>query len=78
MDTENSLWYFRGREARGMGQGRDSGTRLRGLHRSAWLRGWDDEAALRGRQARTPEQAAEHAEAVAWLDKELVDWEKSF
>jgi hypothetical protein len=75
MKTENSYQYFRGREAMGRGEGRDSCVRLRGLNRSAWQRGWDDEQALRGQRAeRTPEQAAERAEAVEWFKDELAKW----
>ena len=77
METENSFQYFRGREAMGRGEARDSCTRLRGLSRAAWLKGWDDEAALRGQQRqRTPEEEAEAAEARAWLANELENWKK--
>ena len=77
MNTENSFQYFRGREAMGRGESRDSCTRLRGLHRAAWLKGWDDEAALRGRRReRTPEEIAAAAEAAAWLAEELEKWKQ--
>ena len=74
METENSVWYFRGKEARGRGEWRDA-CRAKGLHRVAWMRGWDAEDALQGRAIpRTPEQEREHAEAVEWLNKELEAW----
>lgn len=75
MDTENSVWYFRGREACGRGECRDEGARLKdALHRSAWLKGWDDEKSLRRYRERTEQEAADHAEGVAWMKEEIRRW----
>lgn len=77
MKTENSYHYFRGREAAGRGEGRDSCTRLRGLNRSAWQRGWDDEHAIRAQQRkRTPEEMEEEKEVREWFAEELEKWKK--
>lgn len=76
MKTENSFQYFRGREAAGRGECRDSCTRLRGLNRSAWQRGWDDEQALRAQKRDlTAEQKAEKEDAAAWFAAELAKWQ---
>lgn len=77
MKTHNSYHYFRGKEAHGRGESRDSCARLRGLNRVSWQQGWDDNAeavAQANLAKRPPEVAAENEEAKAWFERELAAW----
>ena len=74
MDTENSLWYFRGKEARRNHEILTSGYRLRGLNWVAWRKGWEEQDAAMRRDARSPEQRREADEAAKYLDEELAKW----
>ena len=76
METENSFWYFRGKEARGNGDGRET-CRARGLNRRAWLAGWDAEDRMRAearRNERPAEVAQENEEGREWFARELEKW----